>query len=66
MASTVRVYEVLHDTDGEGPAADGTVVARFRREVDAKRFAAGRTCYGHPATVQADEVPRRLAQRWGL
>lgn len=66
---TVRVYEVLADgrEDGpSGPAGDGTFVHRFRGKADAERFARGNTCYGKPATVIADDVPRSLARRWGL
>ena len=62
----VRVWEVLADIDGEGPAADGTAVRRFRTQRDADAFAATATCYGRPATVSADDVPRRIAQRWGM
>jgi hypothetical protein len=65
-AKPVRVWEVLHDTDGEGPTGDGTVIARFRRESDATKFAAGLTCYGRPAKADSCDVPRRLAQRWGV
>ena len=62
----VIVYEVLHDTDTDGPAGDGTVIARFRKEDDAKRFSSNKLCYGFPATVNRTEVPRRIAQRWGM
>ena len=63
---TVRVYEVLADGAGEGPAGDGTFVRRFRDKGDAERFASGATCYGQPTSVNACDAPRRLAQRWGL
>lgn len=62
----IKVYEVLHDTDGEGPAGDGTVIARFRDKREAERFASGNTCYGRQATAELHEVPRRIAQRWGM
>jgi len=62
----VRVWEVLADGPGEGPAADGTFVHRFRSERDAKTFAATNTVYGRPCNVNVDDVPRRLAQRWGV
>lgn len=62
----VKIWEVLHDTDGEGPTGDGTVIARFRRGDEAQRFAARNTCYGRPSTADATEVTRRLAQRWGV
>lgn len=66
MAKGITVYEVLADTDGEGPAGDGTKVFRFRRKRDADDFAKGATCWGVPATVSSVDVPRRLAARWGL
>ena len=60
------VFEVLHDTDTDGPAGDGTVIARFRTRVKAEAFAKNRTCWGRPATVQETRVPYRLAARWGV
>ena len=62
----VRVWEVLADIDGEGPAGDGTAVRRFRTQRDADAFAATATCYGKPATVDYHDAPRKLAQRWGM
>ncbi len=64
--ATVKVWEVLADTDGEGPAGDGTVVSRFRSERDANAFAARSTCWGRAATASMVEVPRRIAARWGV
>ena len=61
---TFRVYEVLADIDGDGPACDGTAVFRFRNEQTANGFAASSTCYGRPAKVQFDDVPKRIFQRW--
>lgn len=67
MASkTVRVYEVLIDTDSEGPACDGTQVRRFRKESDAKTCADENTCYGRPATYSSTDAPRHVARRWGM
>jgi hypothetical protein len=65
-SATVRVYEVLYDTESEGPAGDGTVIARFRKEREAETFARGETCYGRPAKASPVDAPRRLAQRWGM
>jgi hypothetical protein len=64
----VVVFEVLHDTDGEGPAGDGTVIARFRKQADADRFAKQSTCYGRAIStpVAGSSVPKRLAARWGV
>jgi hypothetical protein len=44
---------------------DGLEWRRFSRESDAVASARGRTCWGSPATVTAEEVPRKLADRWG-
>jgi hypothetical protein len=68
MASLIRVYEVLYDLPYgvDGPAGDGHAVYRSRSKAAAERFAQGKDCYGRPASVCEDEVPRRLAQRWGL
>lgn len=60
------IFEVLHDTDSDGPAGDGTVIARFRTLKSAETFASRHTCYGRPATVQEARVPYRLAARWGV
>lgn len=64
---TVRVWEVLVDIDGDGPAADGTRVFRFRSEREARTFAAGKTCYGSPdPSVTSTDAPLHLATRWGM
>lgn len=62
----VKVYAVLTDTDREGPAADGTIIFRFRTRAEADRHASKATTYGRPAKVSEDTVPVRLARRWGL
>ncbi len=62
----MKVWEVLHDTYLEGPTGDGTVIARFRGEHDARDFASRQTCYGRPAAADSRDVSRRLARRWGL
>lgn len=66
MAKTIRVWEVLVDTNGAGPAGDGTIVRRFRSEKEAKSVASSSTCYGRPAEAKPFDAPRRLAERWGL
>lgn len=58
------IHEVLFDGAADGPAADGTHVARFRKLTDAERFAAKSTCYGRQATVQTSEVSAKLFSRW--
>lgn len=70
MAATVTVFEVLYHSDDPsyahaGAAGDGSFVERFRKRGDADRFAAGKCCYGRPATVTESVVSRRLARRWG-
>lgn len=65
MAKGIRVFEVLADIDGDGPACDGTKVFRFWHEREANSFAARSTCYGRPATVTSDVVSPQLARRWG-
>ena len=62
----ITIFEVLHDTNGDGPAGDGTVVARFRAKSEAEAFADKSTCYGRQAKAEAREVSRPLARRWGL
>ncbi len=65
-SATVRIYEVLYDVDRPGPAADGTVIYRSKSKREAEAFAASHTCYGKPATAEPADVPRRLAERWGV
>lgn len=62
--TTVKVHEVLADTNHAGPAGDGTVIFRFKRLADAEAFAKIHTCYGRPATIMTSDVPRRIATRW--
>jgi hypothetical protein len=71
MAKEVKVYEVLYHSDDPGSyyagaAGDGSFIYRTRDAKEAARFATGKHCYGRPASVNVSEVPRRLAQRWGL
>ena len=66
MSKPVTVYEVLYDCDDAGPAADGTRIYRSRSKSAADDFAGRSTCYGRPARAERVEVPRPLAQRWGL
>lgn len=64
---TVTVFSVIADTAREGPRGDGTIIFRFREEAEAARFAEENTYYGRPATVRRDDdVPRKIAQRWGM
>jgi hypothetical protein len=64
---TYTVFEVLADTDADGPGGDGVQVFRFKREIEAKDFAKNATCWGNPAKVaKAENVPRRIAERWGM
>ena len=64
---TVKVYTVIyHDARREGAAGDNTHIQRFRSERDAVEFASGREVYGEPCRVDEDDVPRAIAQRWGM
>lgn len=73
---TVRVYEVAYDgvsslavMTGVGlwaAEATGTSVYRTRSQADADDFARGRTHHGQPAQVWSTDVPRAVAQRWGM
>jgi len=72
MARTYTVHSVMWHSDSEsdayaGAAGDGSFIARFASRAAAEAFAVGRRCYGQPATVATEtDVPRRLAERWGL
>jgi hypothetical protein len=59
-----KVYEVLADISGDGPACDGTKVFRFKRQAEANAFAARNTCYQRPCKVSEVEVSKRLMDRW--
>jgi hypothetical protein len=64
---TRRVYSVLYyDEKSAGPAGDCTHIMRFASAARAAEFAKGREVYGKPCTVDADDVPERIAQRWSI
>jgi len=64
---TVTVFEVVMDIDGPGAYGDCIQTFRFRTESEARTWATGRTLYGKPCvSVVRVDVPRRLAQRWGV
>lgn len=63
-SKTVRIYEVLIDTEDYYNGNMRTV--RFRDEKEANRVASQNTCWGLPATVTHCDAPRALALRWGL
>ena len=72
MAKGITVYSVLyhvsddHPAAGGGPAGDGSFIFRSRSRKAADEFAKGKDYYSGPAEVQVDEnVPRRIAERWG-
>jgi len=64
--TTVTVYTVLYDGEGQGPAGDGTHTYRSGDKRQAMSWASSHTCYGKPAQVDVSQAPRRLAERWGL
>lgn len=61
---TKRVYEILADGKGSGPAGDGTYVVRFRKQGDADAFAKTATYYGRPTSVTTADVSTKLYRRW--
>lgn len=63
-SKTVIVFSVCVDTEDDYNGNMRTV--RYTSEVMAKQIAGENTCWGRPATVSREEVPRKLAQRWGL
>ncbi|HNB04644.1 MAG TPA: hypothetical protein PKV97_01840 [Thauera aminoaromatica] len=61
------VFTIVYDAPelGPGPNADDTHTKRFTNKKQAETFAAGKTYYGQPVTVQEDNnVPPKLFQRW--
>ena len=64
MEKKVIVHSVCYDTDRQNDCIGA--VMRFRRRLDAERFAAENTLYGHPATVTTEQVPARIAARWSF
>lgn len=65
MARTIRVYTVLYDAPWRNDGISDEQ-AHFRREQDAKDFAATRKHYGEPCAVITGDVPKRIAERWGV
>lgn len=65
-ARMVKVWEVIYDGKGSGPAGDGTYIYRTKSEKDAKAFAKQNTAWGRPTEAKMSEVPSNIAQRWGL
>lgn len=62
----VRVYEVIYDGEGPGPAGDGTFIFRTRNKKVAEDFAREHTAWGRPTEATSAEVPAQLASRWGV
>ena len=60
----MKVHTVLYDTNRNDGLGD--TIAHFRSKKDAERFAAKHTHYGKPATVDSDDVPARIANRWSF
>ena len=63
---TVKLYEVLADTDAAGPAGDGVQVFRFHDKRTAEDFAARSTSWGNPTKAIEVNAPLRIARRWGM
>lgn len=65
-AKTVKVWEVVYDGKGSGPAGDGTYIYRTKSEKEAKAFAKQNTAWGKPTEARMTEAPANVAARWGL
>lgn len=63
---TVRIWVTVVDGAPGGPAGDGTWVRRFHTFDEAHALARRSTCWGQPATVTAQDAPKRIADRWGF
>lgn len=61
---TKTTFAVLYAGRGSGPAGDGTHTKRFTVRENAESFAAGKTYYGQPATVQEEETSLKVFKRW--
>lgn len=61
---TRRVYSVLYDSDRNDGLSDD--IAHFSTLSRALEFAKGKTHYGNPADVDADDVPERICRRWAI
>ena len=55
------VYDAVERHDGVSDH-----IARFRSRDEADRFASCRRWYGKPCVVREEQVPVRVAARWGL
>ena len=65
QTSTIRVFVVLYDVPGLNDGL-GDRIARFHRRADAEKFAAGHSHWGRAATVDDDDVPAHIADRWSI
>lgn len=64
---TVKVYSVLYNLDrAPGPWDDGTDTARFHTLAEAEVFAKDKRYYAEAARVIVGDVPKRIAERWGM
>lgn len=66
---TKRIWTVMwtHEADGTCVAGvEGAIIGRFAKEVDARRYAIGRRHYSEAADVMAEDVPAKIARRWGF
>ena len=65
---TRRIYTVVANRD-EGAltrSGDTEVIRHFSDQRTAECFAAGKRLWGAPAAVSAEDVPIRIARRYGF
>ena len=58
------VWHILYDVDGPGEYETGQVTRRFTRKADADACAAGRECWGRPASPDPLPCSAKLIARW--
>ena len=62
----MKIHTVVFTDKTQGRSDDPTRIFRTRDMKEAERFAVSQTHFSEPATVQTDDVPLRIAQRWGF
>ena len=65
-SKTVKIWEVIYDGTGSGPAGDGTFIYRTKSQKEAEAFAKRNTAWGRPTEARVADVPVAIARRWGF
>jgi hypothetical protein len=65
-SKTVKIWEVIYDGAGSGPAGDGTFIYRTKSQKEAEAFAKRNTAWGRPTEATMTEAPVAIARRWGF